>query len=519
MTQKTNKNRHVSSLANARTAIPTSGHVVPGEIGSFTSANKSPNQLPNTTQAVGSASALSGRIGRRVKALGEADALAGARNPFLPRDMIPRPGLRQVAESETMEARKRRQDSKPTSSARAARNIVREDGVDDAIFSDAATPEGTDNVMLEELANFAVPLPAGRSLAAGGGAARTDFLPAGLHNGVRPHRRHRAPGPEARTAVMDVRRAKSTRAAAAIRSEKDKRRRQRTRNRLGQVREPRNGRARSPNRTRPKPHLIRTPGDASREGSLSRSNTSTTSCGSDSTACSARDTTSNQPPATSPTASPDPSIGKYRRTARPRSRPRTRLPRSGAGMGTAGLRRSGDLALRILSKRDGGIVAAGSNLVYAAAHQFGDEDRGARPLLGVRPEDEEPIRRDIVAYLSGERPRPHLQRFPFRTRSRSASTTLQPPGAHRANATSPGVIGAASATVRGSSSTPDPARSLQRTAASASPSRPTTPGQFRKVACGVEWLPMNACRARRNGFGGALPLPPGITTFSWRAAP
>ena len=144
MTQKTNKNRHVSSLANATTAIPTSGHVAPGEIGSFMSANKPPNQLRNTTQAVGSASALSGRIGRRVKALGEADALAGARNPFLPRDMIPRPGLRQVAESETMEAWKRRQDSKPTSlsSARAARNIVREDGVDDAIFSEAATPEG-----------------------------------------------------------------------------------------------------------------------------------------------------------------------------------------------------------------------------------------------------------------------------------------------------------------------------------------------------------------------------------------
>ncbi len=160
------------------------------------SANKPPNQLPNTTQAVGSASALSGRIGRRVKALGEADALAGARNPFLPRDIrsIPRPGLRQVAESEAMEAWKRRQDSKPMSlsSARAARNIVREDEADDAIFSEAATPEGLDNVMLEELANFEVPSPAGRGLAAGGGAARTDFLPAGLHNGVPPHRRRRA---------------------------------------------------------------------------------------------------------------------------------------------------------------------------------------------------------------------------------------------------------------------------------------------------------------------------------------
>ena len=106
MTQKTNKNRHVSSLANATTAIPTSGHVAPGEIGWFMSANKPPNQLRSRTQAVGSASALSGRIGRQVKALGEADAPAAARNPFLPRDIrpIPRPGLRQVAESETMEA-------------------------------------------------------------------------------------------------------------------------------------------------------------------------------------------------------------------------------------------------------------------------------------------------------------------------------------------------------------------------------------------------------------------------------
>ena len=49
------------------------------------------------------------------------------------------------------------------------------------------------------------------------------------------------------------------------------------------------------------------------------------------------------------------------------------------------LQRSGDLASRILADRDDSTAVAGTNVVYAATHHFGDPLRGvpARPFLGV----------------------------------------------------------------------------------------------------------------------------------------
>lgn len=49
------------------------------------------------------------------------------------------------------------------------------------------------------------------------------------------------------------------------------------------------------------------------------------------------------------------------------------------------LERSGDLASRILADWDDSTAVAGTNVVYAATHHFGDPRRGipARPFLGV----------------------------------------------------------------------------------------------------------------------------------------
>ena len=52
------------------------------------------------------------------------------------------------------------------------------------------------------------------------------------------------------------------------------------------------------------------------------------------------------------------------------------------------LERSGDLASRILADWDDEVAVAGTNLIYAATHHYGDQKRGipARPFLGVSDE-------------------------------------------------------------------------------------------------------------------------------------
>ena len=52
------------------------------------------------------------------------------------------------------------------------------------------------------------------------------------------------------------------------------------------------------------------------------------------------------------------------------------------------LERSGDLGARILADWDNTSAVAGTNVVYAATHHFGDDARGipARPFLGVSDE-------------------------------------------------------------------------------------------------------------------------------------
>ena len=54
-------------------------------------------------------------------------------------------------------------------------------------------------------------------------------------------------------------------------------------------------------------------------------------------------------------------------------------------------------------KEDKNSVAVGSNIIYAATHQFGDEDRNipARPYLGVSDDNEKDLIRDVDDYLDG----------------------------------------------------------------------------------------------------------------------
>ena len=62
------------------------------------------------------------------------------------------------------------------------------------------------------------------------------------------------------------------------------------------------------------------------------------------------------------------------------------------------LERSGDLASRILADWDDSSAVAGTNVVYAATHHFGDPRRGipARPFLGVSADARDAILQAIV---------------------------------------------------------------------------------------------------------------------------
>lgn len=52
---------------------------------------------------------------------------------------------------------------------------------------------------------------------------------------------------------------------------------------------------------------------------------------------------------------------------------------------------------------DGDTVLVGTNVIYAATHQFGDDSRGipARPFLGIGDEDENEIESIVDNYLEG----------------------------------------------------------------------------------------------------------------------
>ena len=68
------------------------------------------------------------------------------------------------------------------------------------------------------------------------------------------------------------------------------------------------------------------------------------------------------------------------------------------------LERSGDLASRILADWDKTSAVVGTNLVYAATHHFGDDERGipARPFLGVSDEARGLILQAVADYLAGD---------------------------------------------------------------------------------------------------------------------
>jgi len=63
----------------------------------------------------------------------------------------------------------------------------------------------------------------------------------------------------------------------------------------------------------------------------------------------------------------------------------------------------GDLRDSIQALTSAAEVQVGSNLVYAATHQFGDDERGIpeRPYLGLSPEDERGVRDLAADFLRG----------------------------------------------------------------------------------------------------------------------
>ena len=65
------------------------------------------------------------------------------------------------------------------------------------------------------------------------------------------------------------------------------------------------------------------------------------------------------------------------------------------------LERSGDLASRILADWDDTSAVAGTNVVYAATHHFGDPRRGipARPFLGVSADARGAVLQAVVDHL------------------------------------------------------------------------------------------------------------------------
>ena len=66
------------------------------------------------------------------------------------------------------------------------------------------------------------------------------------------------------------------------------------------------------------------------------------------------------------------------------------------------LERSGDLLSRILADWDDSTAVAGTNVVYAATHHFGDPERGipARPFLGVSRDTRDVVIDAIVQHLA-----------------------------------------------------------------------------------------------------------------------
>lgn len=70
------------------------------------------------------------------------------------------------------------------------------------------------------------------------------------------------------------------------------------------------------------------------------------------------------------------------------------------GTGQALLQGEGDLLDSITHEVDGEAAEIGTNLIYAATHQFGDEERGipARAFLGISPGDAAELARLVVDY-------------------------------------------------------------------------------------------------------------------------
>lgn len=75
--------------------------------------------------------------------------------------------------------------------------------------------------------------------------------------------------------------------------------------------------------------------------------------------------------------------------------------RKGYGAGPI-LERSGDLLSRILADWDDSTAVAGTNVVYAATHHFGDPERGipARPFLGVSADTRDVVIDAITGHLA-----------------------------------------------------------------------------------------------------------------------
>ena len=93
--------------------------------------------------------------------------------------------------------------------------------------------------------------------------------------------------------------------------------------------------------------------------------------------------------------------GKARAPLKPATVRARRRKRYGAG---PILERSGDLLSRILADWDTSSAVAGTSVVYAATHHFGDPGRGipTRPFFGVSDEARDVILQTLVDHVAAD---------------------------------------------------------------------------------------------------------------------
>ena len=84
--------------------------------------------------------------------------------------------------------------------------------------------------------------------------------------------------------------------------------------------------------------------------------------------------------------------------------PTTQADKKRKGLSPKTLTRTSQLARSVLADWDNSSAVAGTNLVYAATHQFGSADDGrnipARPIFGIGSQDEQLIQNELAQFVS-----------------------------------------------------------------------------------------------------------------------